>query len=70
MNLLISDGDADRAQRKDLLNPQWTAFGLAVGKHASYDHMTQLLFATQFNPKQEVMQNLAKYKHLWTINEP
>jgi hypothetical protein len=70
MNLLISDGDADREQRKDLLNPQWTAFGLAVGKHASYDHMTLLLFATQFNPKQEVMQNLIKYKHLWTTNEP
>jgi hypothetical protein len=71
MNLLISDGDADRAQRKDLLEPHWTTYGLAVGKHATYDHMALLLFTTQFNVKQEVAQNLPKYKHLWTTtNEP
>jgi hypothetical protein len=70
MGLLISDGDAERAQRRDLLDPQWTAMGVAAGKHASYDHMAVILFATQFTDKQEVAQNLIKYKHLWTVNEP
>ena len=43
--LLIDDGVESRGHRTNLMNPDWTRIGVALGEHSTYQSMTTMVFA-------------------------
>eukprot|EP01088_Endostelium_zonatum_P003263 TRINITY_DN14477_c0_g1_i1.p1 TRINITY_DN14477_c0_g1~~TRINITY_DN14477_c0_g1_i1.p1 ORF type:complete len:223 (-),score=52.27 TRINITY_DN14477_c0_g1_i1:49-717(-) len=73
MYFLVGDGDKDRTERKELLDPKWKVMGVAVGAHTGRDYkkMASILFAQDVTEaKQNVGQSADAFKHLWDENEP
>ena len=47
MQLLVDDGQSDRAHRTHLLAPMFTTVGVACARHASYDVVCVLDYAQE-----------------------
>lgn len=57
INLLVDDGDSNRGNRNNILNPKFKILGLANGSHKKYKHMTVLTYARHFFAKGEEISN-------------
>ena len=49
INLLVSDGDPSRDNRKFLISPDLIKIGIASGKHDNYESITIIVSCTEFN---------------------
>lgn len=45
---MVDDGIPSRGHRKNLLSNNFLGIGVYTGPHATYETMTDLVFATQF----------------------
>lgn len=48
INLLVSDGDSTRFNRRFIINPDLKKIGMATGKHDTYDVLTVLFACSEF----------------------
>jgi uncharacterized protein YkwD len=48
IGMLIDDGNKSRGQRRNMLNPEFKFFGVAVAKHAKHKWVTIINFAVHF----------------------
>lgn len=53
INLLVDDGDANRGNRANILNPKFKICGIAKGTHKTYKNMTVITYARHFFAKGE-----------------
>lgn len=53
INLLVDDGDPNRGNRANILNPKFKLCGIAKGTHKTYKNMTVITYARHFFSKGE-----------------
>jgi hypothetical protein len=59
INLLVDDGDVNRGNRANILNPKFCILGIATGKHKTFHNVTVICFARHFIPTGEDPANLS-----------
>lgn len=59
VNLIVDDGDQNRGNRANILNPKFLIIGVANGKHKTFHHCTVITYARHFIPTGEDPGNLS-----------
>lgn len=75
LNMLIDDGNNSRGHRKNIFSQDFRSFGVAVGAHKDYKHVTVINFAVSYKdnpnlelPKQSIPEEpLEVYRRKTTI---
>lgn len=53
INLIVDDGDSNRGNRSNILNPKFSIVGISSGKHKTYHYCTVIAYCRHFIPKGE-----------------
>lgn len=70
INLIVDDGDSERANRSSILDKQFKQIGVSKGTHKTFHHCTALFYAQDFvakktdNKKEEIKEINDKVKEL------
>lgn len=59
VNLIVDDGDLNRGNRGNILNPKFTITGIAHSTHKTFHHCTVITYARHFIPTGEDPGNLS-----------
>jgi hypothetical protein len=59
INLLVDDGDLNRGNRANIINPKYKLIGVSTGSHSVYHNATVLMYARHFFSLNEVPGDLS-----------
>lgn len=59
INLLVDDGDLNRGNRANIINPKYKLIGVSTGSHSVYHNCTVLMYARHFFPVNEIPGDLS-----------
>ena len=59
VNLLVDDGDSNRDNRDNIINPKFKLVGVSRGSHPIYHRCTVVMYARHFFPPNEVPEELS-----------